>query len=243
MSELAEQVSSTLDGLTREFNLIAHNLANVNTIGYKRRFNSFSKTLMDHGVGSSPVSENETVSEIVFDFSQGRLNNTGRPLDVALDGKGFFVVETPEGPLYTRNGLFHLNQNGQIVDSLGRTVASDSGPITIPPNAGIEQIVIAGDGNITANGSPVGKFRVVEFGEDESKMMSVGNSCYSMSEDVKPLEADNMSFKQGFLEISNVQMVEELVNMIMVSRLYEANTQFISIKKDASKSLLGVAMG
>ncbi len=241
MNELAAQMSSSINGLTREFNIVAHNLANVSTAGYKRRCNAFSMSLTAQelaGGASSEVSLNTT-----FDFSQGELIQTGRSLDFALCGKGFFVVETPQGPLYTRNGSFHLDQNGQIVDSSGRIVAGQAGPISIPPNVGLSQISVSSDGSISAGGTPIGKFKLVDFKDGESELVAVGTNCFQAPEGILAAPPENLIVKQEFQESSNVRMVEELVDMMMVSRLYQANTKFVSAQSDVSKSIIGVAMG
>jgi len=242
MSDLVPQVSSTLSGLKREFNTIAHNLANAETVGYKRRCNTFSMILAAQGTGSKAEVGDGVDVDSVLDFTQGNIIGTGRSLDFALVGKGFFVIETPEGPLYTRNGMFRLDSNGQMVDTAGRIVGGESGPITIPPNVGLSQISVGNDGSIRAGGAAVGKFRLVDFGESEKELQQAGINCFHAPADAKPNAATNLVVKQGFEEGSNVQMVEELVDMIMVSRLYEANMQFVSVRRDASKSIIDVAM-
>ncbi len=237
MSDIASQIGSSIDDLTREFNIISHNLANVSTVGFKRRSNAFSKSLMAQGAGANAASGDESDLHSTFDFTQGSLIETGRKLDFALCGKGFFVIETPQGPLYTRNGMFRLNENGQIVDSLGRTVAGVSGPISIPSSTGPSQISVSTDGNISAAGASVGKFKLVDFKDNESELVADGFSCFQAPEGIEPESPENLIVKQGAHEGSNVQMVEELVDMIMVSRLYEANMKFVSVGKDTSKSL------
>jgi len=243
MSEIAAQISSTIDGLTREFNIITHNLANVSTVGYKRRCNAFSKSLVAQGVGTKAETGDGADLYTTFDFSQGNFIETGRSLDFALCGKGFFVIETPQGPLYTRNGMFHLDQNGQIVDSAGRIVAGQAGPISIPPGAGLSQINVSSDGSISAAGTAVGKFKLVDFEDKENKLIAAGLNCFRAPKTIEPQQPENLIVKQGFQENSNVQLVEELVDMIMVTRLYEANMKFMSVGKDTSKSLMNVAMG
>lgn len=243
MSELTAQICSELNGLTREFDIIAHNLANVSTVGYKRRCNTFSKSLIAQGAGTKAETGVGDDLYTTFDFSQGSFIETGRSLDFALCGKGFFVIETPNGPLYTRNGMFRLNQNGQITDSMGRIVAGQSGPISIPPDAGLSQISVSSDGSISAAGAILGKFKLVEFKDKESELVAAGLNCFHAPQTAVPQLPENLIVKQGFQESSNVQLVEELVDMIMVTRLYEANMNFISVGKDVSKSLLDVAMG
>jgi flagellar basal-body rod protein FlgG len=161
-----------------------------------------------------------------------------------LHGKGFFVIETPEGPLYTRNGMFRTNSNGQIVDSEGRTVAGEAGPIMIPAGVGLSQLNVAGDGSISADGTAIGRFSIVDFGVDEDKLVPAGSNCYRMSdENIVPVAAQQIVVKQGYLESSNVKMVDELVDMIVVSRLYEANMDLVSAQQQTSSSIMGVAMG
>lgn len=242
MSEITEQVSTSIDALTKEFNIIAHNLANVSTVGFKRRCNAFSKVLEVQDPESYSPGTIDLNS--AFDFSQGSMVDTGRPLDFALHGKGFFVIETPEGPLYTRNGIFITNQNSQIVDSQGRIVAGQAGPITIPGNVGISQLNVTSDGTISAGEIEIGKFRLVDFNENENKLIPTGDSCYRMpDENIQPIEAERIVVKQGYQEASNVQIIDELVDMILVSRLYEANMKSLTAAKETSSSLLSVAMG
>jgi flagellar basal-body rod protein FlgG len=169
---------------------------------------------------------------------------TGRPLDFALYGKGFFKVETPEGPLYTRNGMFSRDHNGQIVDSVGRLVSGQSGPITIPNNIANSQLYVSSDGTISAGNTVIGKFTLVDFADNESKLVPAGDSAYRMPDaSVVPLEAERLVVKQKFQEASNVKIIEELVDMIFVNRLYQANVKSITAEQEATGSLMSVAMG
>lgn len=243
MTDIVPQISSALSGLRQEFNTIAHNLANISTPGFKRRCNSFSRSLAVQGTGTQEEVGGEINLTSAIDFTQGGVLETGRSLDFALVGRGFFVIETPDGPLYTRNGMLRLDSNGQIVDGMGRSVAGESGAITIPSNVGLSQIVVGNDGNISGGGTAIGRFRLVDFPEDEKELRAVGMNCFQAPPDVKPQAPKDLIVKQGFKETSNVQMVEELVDIMMVSKLYEANMQFISVKRDTSKSIIDVAMG
>ena len=244
MSEIMPQVSSSINALMREFEVITHNLANVSTVGYKRRCNAFLKSLEAQKAGAETYSPGNIELKSALDFSQGNVAETGRPLDFALFGKGFFVIETPKGPLYTRNGVFHKNQNGQIIDSQGRIVAGEAGPITIPSDVVISQMSVSSDGNISAGGTTIGKFQLVDFEDNEAKLVPTGESCYRMPDKkIQPVAAENIAVRQGFQEVSNVKIIDELVDMIMVSRLYEANMKFVSAQKEISSSIIGVAMG
>ena len=243
MSEITDQVSSSIDALTKEFEIITHNLANVSTVGFKRRSNAFSQYFEAQEAGTETYSPGSIELNSVFDFSQGNLVETGRPLDFSLYGKGFFVIETPEGPLYTRNGIFLSNQNGQIVDFQGRIVAGEAGPITIPNDVGISQVSVSSDGSISIGGATVGKFQLVDFEENEDKLVPIGENCYVMpDENIQPVAAENIVVKQGYQEASNVKIIDELVDMIMVSRLYEANMKFFTASMEVANSIISAIM-
>ena len=232
-----------MDALIREYEIITNNLANVSTTGFKRRCNAFSKSLEKHMTGANEFSPGKIELNSSIDFSQGNITETGRTLDFAIYGKGFFIIETPTGPLYTRNGIFQTDQNGQVIDSQGRIVAGDAGPITIPTDVGISQIHVSNDGNISAAGVPIGKFRLVDFQDNENKLVPTGDSCYRMPDkNIQPVEAENSFVKQGSKEVSNVKMIEELVDMLMVTRLYEANMKFIAARKEIASSITSAAM-
>lgn len=244
MGDFTAQVSSSIDALSKEFEIVTHNLANVSTVGYKRRCNVFSKTLQAQQTGLTKGEEGGVSSSTVFDFSQGSIVETGQPLDFALHGKGFFVIETPDGPLYTRNGVLRTNQNGQIVDFAGRIVAGDSGPIIVPSNVGYSELSVTADGTLSAGHASIGQFRLVDFGSNESKLVPVGSNCFHMPDkDVVPAAAGSVVVKQGYQEASNVKVVDELVNMILVSRMYEANMRLVTAKREASTSSMAVATG
>jgi flagellar basal body rod protein FlgG len=244
MTEPVSQVSSSIDALTQELEVITHNLANASTVGFKRRSNAFSKALDSQQGGADTYSPGEIKLESALDFSQGSPVQTGKPLDFTLLGRGFFVVETPDGPLYTRNGAFQTNQNGQIVDTAGRTVSGEAGPITVPAMIGLSELQVTADGRISANGTSIGKLSVVDFKENENKLVSAGDNCFLMPDKtIQPAAAENIVIKQGYQEASNVKIVDELVDMIMVTRLYEANMRYVSAQRENSSSLTSVAMG
>jgi len=244
MAEFSTQISTSIDALTREFEIITHNLANVSTAGFKRRCNAFSKALDAQQGGAETYSPGKIELTSALDFTQGGLNQTGRTLDLALSGRGFFVIETPEGPLYTRNGAFQTNDNGQVVDSNGRTVAGEAGPITVPATVSLSQLQISADGRISASGINIGKIKIVDFEDNDSKLVSAGDNCFVMpNKDIQPTTVTNTAVKQGYQEASNVKIIDELVDMLMVTRLYEANMKYVSAQRENSSSLTSVAMG
>jgi len=180
---------------------------------------------------------------VSVDFEQGRLVHTGRPLDFALEGKNsFFVVETPQGPLYTRNGVFRINAQGQLVDAAGRMVSGQSGPIVIPPDVGASGVNVSGEGRISGRGQVIGTIKVVEF-DEPAKLTPVGGVAFKAPSGTSPKPAVNPAVCQRFQEASNVVPVEELVDLITLSRLYEANFKTIGSQDDRMKSIIQVAMG
>jgi flagellar basal body rod protein FlgG len=243
MVDSAGQLGSSINALMNEYHTVAHNIANINTTGYKRRVNSFSRELMNQMSGGTEesVSAAEITAEGAVDFTTGALVNTGRALDAALLGKGFFVVETPDGPLYTRNGVFQVNTQGQLVDLENRILAGDGGPIVVPPNVSELDINIAEDGNVKAGQGLLGKLRIVDFKENESELIPVGRSCFKADPDFPVSDAENVTVRQGFREASNVKLVEELVDLIGVSRLYEMNMSLLRKQQENSQVMLGVA--
>ncbi|HSW01243.1 MAG TPA: flagellar hook basal-body protein [Sedimentisphaerales bacterium] len=243
MTDIGAQVSASLNALTKEFDIVAHNMANVSTVGFKRRCNSFTKVLAAQESAQDSGGEESEETPGVFDFSQGSLTPTGRTLDLALHGEGFFVIETPEGPVYTRHGVFLTNQNGQIVDTAGRIVAGTAGPLIVPAEADVGDVYVTEDGRILAGQAEIGKLRLVEFINGQNQLVAVGQNCFQAPQDVTPTDALNVVVKQGYQEASNVKLVDELVNMILVSRMYEANMKLVSVKKEAGGAALGVAMG
>lgn len=240
MTDFGAQVGASLDALTREFDIIAHNMANVGTVGFKRRCNSFTEVLAAQESGQG---QGEEKPDGLFDFSQGTLVPTDRSLDLALHGDGFFVIETPEGPVYTRHGIFSANQNGQIVDMSGRMVAGTSGPLMIPPNVPVADVRVTEEGQVLAGQAAIGKLRIVDFPHAKDKLQPVGESCFTVPKEVEPAEATEVVVKQGYQEASNVKLVDEMVNMILVSRMYEANMRLVSVKRDSTNAAMGVAMG
>jgi flagellar basal-body rod protein FlgF len=241
MADTISQISASVDALMHEFDVITHNLANVSTVGYKRRCTALFESLLAQESNTEQEPNGSVTPTTSIDFSQGHFVQTDRPLDLALFGKGFFVIETPEGPLYTRNGMFQINQNGQIVNSDGRLVAGEAGPITIPTAFAQSQLHVTSEGTISAGGTTIGKLRLVDFPDNEDKLVPAGGSCYRMPEAIEPVAAANIAVRQGYQEASNVRTVDELVDMIIVSRLYEANMKAIAAQKEASSSIIEVA--
>ena len=238
MSDPIQATGSCLQALSDQFRAVTNNLANADTVGYKSRRTAFAQALARAGVDPAAT---EVVGSLSLDLTQGPLLQTGRPLDVALDGEGFFVLETPDGPLYTRNGAFRTNASNQLVDAAGNLVAGESGPIVIPPSASQEQVHVGRDGTIYADGQAIGKLRMVRF-EDPSVLTPRSSGAFVADDGASPQTA-SPAVQQGFREGSNVSVVEEMVKLITISRMYEANMKTLSATQDERlRSLLDVAM-
>lgn len=235
--------ASSLQALAIQYRAIAHNMANVNTTGFKRDVNSFTEKLMQRlGAVSGAPLVNEVQGRNDIDFSQGSIRHTGRRLDMAIEGEGFFVVETPDGERYTRNGTFRTDENGKLVDFLGRTVAGEGGPINLPDRYPLSQVAVSQDGTITAGGRDVGKLKIVAF-EDNKVLQPIGDGCFRVTdEDAEATEVDHPLVHQGYSEQSNVNMVEELVDLMRVTRMYEANTKVMKKQDERLRTLMQAAM-
>ncbi len=243
MSSHLGEISSAISALTDEYYTIANNLANINTTGFKRTVNSFSSELenqlsLDEEMTPLAGEINLTSS---IDFSIGTLLGTNRRLDTALAGKGFFVIETPEGPLYTRSGVFQLNSTGQLVNVSGDMVAGTDGPIVIPSGITSDQLSIGANGNISSDGVNLGQIKVVDFPGREDELIPAGLSNYLAPEGLIPTDAENPMIRQGYRENSNVHQMHEIVDLMMVSRLYSANINLLKKQQENAKMMLEIA--
>ncbi len=241
MNNQVQTVGSSLAALKDQYVTITNNLANISTTGYKRRRVSFQERLLNALGGGTGGGTSSIAGDVSIDFRQGTMDSTGRPLDLALDGKGFFVLETPAGLRYTRNGAFRANRQGQLVDGVGRIVAGESGPIVVPGTSGTEDVKVATDGAVSVNGQSLGKFKLVVFDKPE-KLIPDGESAFSAPSTLEGRAAEDTVVRQGYREMSNVNSMEELVNLISVTRLYEANLKSITTQDEKLKNLLQVAM-
>lgn len=205
----------------RAMDVIANNLANMSTPAYKReavQFKEYVETL--------PATEGQTSPQtlsfvqdagVLRDMREGHLTRTGAPFDMAINGKGYFAVQTANGIRYTRNGHFSLNAEGQLVTDGGAPVLGEGGPITITPDDG--DIHVARDGTITGKQGQLGKLRVVDFA-NLSSLTKEGSSLYATKDPAQPVTGSTI--EQGMIESSNVQPVVEMSHMLEVMRNYQA---------------------
>lgn len=206
--------SQTLD-------LVANNLANVSTPGYRAQHDSFQSFLATSS--GAPLSGlNQAVNDYSIlgggqlDLSQGSLERTGNELDLGIEGHGFFAVQTANGQLFTRDGNFHVSPKGELVTSAGDTVlGTDDRPIPIVG----APVSVGPDGTISVNGALAGQLKIVDF-PAAAPLESVGKTYYSAPEK-SAVAATQASVQQGMLESSNVNPVASSIELITVQRYAE----------------------
>ena len=206
--------------LRRQMSVIANNLANMNTSGFKGERLLFEEYVMpvarDHNwrAGANRLSYVQD-GAVLRNFEPGSMKRTDNPFDIAINGKGWFVVQTPNGERYTRNGHFNISTDGNLTTSTGEPVLIEGGLITFGPNE--SDFTITKDGMVSSSAGQKGRLRIVEF-ENENKLKKEGNSLLSSPEPGTP--ARNINVIQGMLEGSNVKPVIEMTRMIEVQRAY-----------------------
>jgi flagellar basal-body rod protein FlgF len=206
---------------TQTLDLVANNLANVSTPGYRAQHDSFSSLLATtsglplSGLNQA-VNNYSVLGDSQLDLSQGSLERTGNELDLAVEGKGFFAVKTTDGQLFTRDGNFHVSPKGQLVTSAGDLVlGTDNRPI---PVVGAP-VSVGPDGTISVNGALAGQLKIVDFPAG-TPLQSVGKTYYS-APDKTAVPAKQATVQQGMLESSNVNPVASSVELITVQRYAE----------------------
>jgi|YelNatPaOPRAMG01_1025707.scaffolds.fasta_scaffold00115_46 flagellar basal-body rod protein FlgG len=211
-----------------ELEIVANNLANVSTAGYKRDRVSFRQTLDAQLAVAAERGEVPALQAVVIDFSQGPLEKTDRPLDLAIEGEGFFVVQTPNGERYTRAGSFRLDADGTLVTPDGHPVLGERGPITLQQ----AEVEVRPDGEIWQKSVPVARLRLVSF-PDLGVLVKEGHGLFRPSStDVRPVPAASARVKQGYLEGSNVNPLEEMVEMMVLLRNFEAEQKAVQAQDE-----------
>jgi flagellar basal-body rod protein FlgF len=221
--------------LRRELDIVANNIANADTTGFKveqllvgtevgeRARNAFIRPsasfVLDKGVGR--------------DFGQGALEQTGRSLDFAIEGEGaFFKLQDGAGEAYTRDGAFTLNAEGQLTTEGGAAVLGDGGPIILDRALG--EPAVGPDGTISQNGQLTGRLSVVRF-DTLSVLEKGGDGLYRNASNTTPVEATDARVRQGMLEGSNVNPILEITNLIEIQRAYESISRMIENTNDLSR--------
>ncbi len=211
----------------RRLEILANNLAQANTVGYKTEIPTFKTVKNTLSLEEFPrledVAEQMEWRGTHIDFRQGFVKKTGNNLDVALNGPGFFVVRAPEGERYTRAGDFTLDKDGQIVTKEGWLVLGTGGEGIRIQTSALAQggIIINSDGEVRVGGQLSGKFNVVDFAKPY-RLERRGSSTYvPIDPEAQPQAVESPQITQRSLEVSNVSAITEMVNLIEVARLYE----------------------
>lgn len=230
--------------LSRELDVVANNVANMDTTGYKADGSLFEEYLNSAARAGSTGARVSFVLDrgLWHDMSQGPIARTGNPLDVAIDGNGFLVVQTPRGERYTRNGALQINATGQLVTGEGDPVLGDSGPISFQPTD--HQVSISRDGTIsvregTSNvDSARGKLRLVTFA-NRQLLQKDGGSTFKATNGVQPQPASpETGLVQGAVEKSNVRGVVEMSRMIEITRTYSNISNMLQQQSDLGQTAI-----
>jgi len=224
--------------LRRAMDVAANNIANASTTGFK------AERVMLEAHTDHRARHTDGPDRIAFvdewamgrDFRQGALTNTNRPLDLALEGEGFFTLETGAGERFTRDGRFTLAEDGGLSASDGARVLDEAGqPIFLDPAAG--EITISAAGEISQGGVPVARLGVVRF-EQPGQLMKSGENRYTAPEDAERVFENVAQVRQGYSEASNVQAIAEITRMMEVSRAYASVTKMIKDTDELSRKAI-----
>lgn len=220
MDALSAITAAMQDDLVR-MQAIGQNLANVNTIGYKKATTVTQPFIDNLGnlYGANQLGRAQShhqPTEIMRDFSMGTLRNTGNPLDVVIEGQGFFELLTPNGKVYTRQGQFKLDASGSLITQQGDFVMGAAGEITVDS----ENIEITNDGRIFTDGREVAQLKVVSFANENNTMLPVGGGQFVAQG--QAVQSDDIpSVRQGYVELPNVDQAVEMIKMIETARHFE----------------------
>jgi len=219
--------------LQKKLEVIANNLANVNTTGFKRD-NAFANELISASQifrdGTTDPTEQDVSEETMTDFSQGVLQETGNPLDLAVSGQGFFGVQSRDGVKLTRDGSFTISTDGTLVTRNGDPVIGTAGSIKIDDIQQLQnsQLVIDRDGVVKAGNKIYGQIQILSP-DDLNNLAKAGQNSYSVKTEtiLKEVDPSATSIRQGFLEGSNVNPIDEMVAMIQIQSNFEAGQKAI----------------
>lgn len=231
--------------LQRELDVVANNIANLNTTGYKADNVTFGEYVMPVARANNFRSGDRQVSftqdrTTWLDQSQGPVVQTGNPLDIAISGNAFLTVQTPQGERYTRNGALQLNSTGELVTSEGLRVIGQNGPIVLQP--GDRNVSISTDGTVsvregTSNvDSQRGKLKLASF-EDPRMLQKDGTSTFTTN-GMQPQTPTNVRINQGAIEKSNVHSVVAMTRMVEVTRTYTQVAQLLQQHSDMRRTAI-----
>jgi flagellar basal-body rod protein FlgG len=216
--------------------ITANNLANASSAGFKRDMlftRELSRAQAKHMPRRSDW-ETPMIDQVYTEYEPGTLEKTDNPLDLAIEGDGFFVVETESGDnALTRSGSFTVSPTGFLINADGHRLLSDGGPISV----GNAAVSVAESGQIEVNGGAIGNLRIMTV-PDRQVLKKIGDNEFITPDDIEPIAALNYAIRQGYLESSNVNAIKEMVNMIISFRNYEADAQSLKTQDETLEKLI-----
>jgi flagellar basal-body rod protein FlgF len=218
--------------LGRRMEVIAHNVANMTASGFKAEAMLPEPVPVDAGHGQRLAFVQDV--GMIRDLEPGPLATTGNPLDLAIEGEGYFTVETAQGVRYGRSGQFRLNEQGELATPDGDLVLDDGGaPLAVPLDAG--EITIAADGTLSTAAGVVGQIELVTFA-DEQRLRKVGGGLYRTDQAAQPAGAARLV--QGALEGSNVRPIVEMTQMMATLRAYQGTQRLLDTHHDLQRKAI-----
>lgn len=233
MDSISTLAASGMQARMQSLEMLANNLANVDTGGYKADREFYSLYVGDEAMGDLATGNTATLPVIETqwtDLAQGNLRNTSNPLDLALDGDGMFAIQTPAGVRYTRNGNFRLSASGALTTSDGSPVrAQGGGQIVLQPGLPVE---VLPDGTVKQSGQPLGQIEISSF--DPSKLDKQGASYFAPFAGTRPKPATG-TILQGKLEDSNVGTADSSVRLVAIMRQFEMLQKAMNIGNELNR--------
>lgn len=220
-------VAAAMDQKIMQMEHITNNLANASTPGFKAEHLLILNALRDE---SKPGDNAASLNSLVVDFARGISQRTDNPLDLYLQGDGFFVVQTKEGLAYSRKGDFTVNSLNQLVTQAGDPVVGEGGPITLKNG----KIHIAENGSVFVDESQVGKLRIVDFANRQN-LRNAGGGLYIDNGTAGVRKVDRPDISSGSIELSNVNVINEMAGMIDIHRSFETYQKIIQTLTDLDK--------
>jgi len=224
----------------KKLEILANNIANVNTTGFKKDRTTFRiydlKSSAADNSATSDIGKREPFLPLLSGtqpiFSQGGMRQTGNTLDMAIEGEGFFSIQTPDGVRYTRNGSFNLNKDGVLVTKDGFPVLGDGGEIKIDDDDKI--FTVDYEGTISVDEKQIGKLNIVDFSRPYT-LSKAGNTLFELKDKgSKEITAERFQINQGYLELSNVDVITSMTEMIETFRGYESYQKVIKSIDDVN---------
>lgn len=238
------QAAAAMSASTRWQETIADNLASSQIPGFKKQEMSFSAVqagFMPRTPGASPLSANRVSmpqAGATTNFQAGELRPTNVPTDFALEGKGLFAVQMPDGTQgYTRDGEFQISPQGQLITKRGMPVLGDNGPIQLDENKP-GSFIVAPTGEVSQNGISHGRLKLVEFNDPGALATTSTGMLVNTNPAIQPQTTPSTTVRQGFLEGANTSPMLEMSNLISAMRLFEANQKVIQTEDDRVNRLI-----